>query len=470
MHILIALADISQTVSWKKLPNCSASGLMKQLHATEVGVSFSHEQSVGENLKDLLFKMIQQLQKLIPHFINCIKPTTKQLPGTYEKDAVLEQLRGNRIMKKKNVWSEVKETCRPEELNNADESDWINLWGKNSEKYEYYNQIRQESTWEPLMGKGNSSLLELAGPELTADSVDRSEDRRLSVGNIEHIEDVLLEDYFLKIRKYWGQKYLLFSKYNEGIQMDEEGWFSATPECIAEHHADRCGGGIVVDCFTGVGGNAIRFAPKTSHVIAIDIDPKKIKCAQKNANVYGVKDHIEFIIGDSFILAPKLKADTIFLSPPWGGPDYNETKIFDINTMLKPHSGKHLFNVAKKVAPRVVMYLPKNSDIGQLADLALSTRPPWKLEVEKNVLNGKLKAITAYFTKPLAHLISYAAGTGVFRGVLFVAVIIEHLILICVCMLEHGLNETCFWFWVESNIAKSKGNLLIKLVGYMELK
>lgn len=71
-----------------------------------------------------------------------------------------------------------------------------------------------------------------------------------------------MEDYSPVISKYWRQRYLLFSKYDDGIKMDEEGWFSATPECIAKHHAFRCGNGIIVDCFTGVGGNAIRFAPK----------------------------------------------------------------------------------------------------------------------------------------------------------------------------------------------------------------
>lgn len=44
--------------------------------------------------------------------------------------------------------------------------------------------------------------------------------------------------------------------------MDEEGWFSVTPEAIARHQATRCGGGVVIDCFTGVGGNAIQFAMK----------------------------------------------------------------------------------------------------------------------------------------------------------------------------------------------------------------
>ncbi|KAL7001930.1 hypothetical protein U1Q18_003077 [Sarracenia purpurea var. burkii] len=55
-------------------------------------------------------------------------------------------------------------------------------------------------------------------------------------------------------------RYDLFSKYDEGIRMDEEGWFLITPEVIAIWHAKRSDGGLVVDCFTGVGGNAIQFA------------------------------------------------------------------------------------------------------------------------------------------------------------------------------------------------------------------
>lgn len=44
--------------------------------------------------------------------------------------------------------------------------------------------------------------------------------------------------------------------------MDEEGWFSVTPETLAKHHAVRCGSGAIVDFFTGVGGNAIQFAQR----------------------------------------------------------------------------------------------------------------------------------------------------------------------------------------------------------------
>lgn len=62
------------------------------------------------------------------------------------------------------------------------------------------------------------------------------------------------------VEKYWAQRYNLFSRYDDGIKMDEEGWFSVTPEAIAIRQAERSGGGLVIDCFAGVGGNAIQFA------------------------------------------------------------------------------------------------------------------------------------------------------------------------------------------------------------------
>uniref|UniRef100_M1B8Z0 Trimethylguanosine synthase n=2 Tax=Solanum tuberosum TaxID=4113 RepID=M1B8Z0_SOLTU len=208
------------------------------------------------------------------------------------------------------------------------------------------------------------------------------------------------EEISPSLNKYWCQRYLLFNKYDDGIKMDGEGWFSVTPEAIAKHHALRCGSGTIVDFFTGVGGNSIQFAMRSKHVIAIDIDPKRIDLAQYNAAIYGVCDQIDFIRGDSFVLAPNLKADVVFMSPPWGGPDYLKERTFDMKTMLRPHDGNFLFSIGRGIASKVVMFLPRNVDINELAELSLSANPPWLLEVEKNYLNGKLKAITAYFCKP----------------------------------------------------------------------
>ncbi|KAJ6840033.1 uncharacterized protein M6B38_312345 [Iris pallida] len=202
------------------------------------------------------------------------------------------------------------------------------------------------------------------------------------------------------IVKYWCQRYSLFSRFDCGIKMDEEGWFSVTPEPIARHHASRFASGTVIDCFSGVGGNAIQFALRCNHVIAIDIDPQKVEYARHNAAIYGVNDRIDFLIGDFFKIAARLKADTIFLSPPWGGPDYNKVETYDMRSMLKPCDGHVLFNAARIIASKVVMFLPRNVNLNQLAELSLSVSPPWALEVEKNYLNGKLKAITAYFDRP----------------------------------------------------------------------
>lgn len=71
-------------------------------------------------------------------------------------------------------------------------------------------------------------------------------------------------------------------------------------------------------------------------MIAIDIDPVKIDLARNNAEVYGVADKVEFMCGDFLQLAPVLRADVVFLSPPWGGPDYATAETFDIQTMMSP--------------------------------------------------------------------------------------------------------------------------------------
>ncbi|NXF83758.1 TGS1 synthase, partial [Sclerurus mexicanus] len=204
--------------------------------------------------------------------------------------------------------------------------------------------------------------------------------------------------------KYWAQRYRLFSRFDEGIKLDREGWFSVTPEKIAEHIAVRVSQSfncdIIVDAFCGVGGNAIQFALTSKRVIAIDIDPEKLSLARNNAEVYGVADQIEFVCGDFMVLAADLRADVVFLSPPWGGPDYATAEIFDIQTMICPDG--YPFQVmhccdcqlSKKITNNIVYFLPRNADIDQVASLA---GPGGKVEIEQNFLNNKLKTITAYF-------------------------------------------------------------------------
>ncbi|XP_006562905.1 trimethylguanosine synthase isoform X2 [Apis mellifera] len=194
--------------------------------------------------------------------------------------------------------------------------------------------------------------------------------------------------------KYWLKRYRLFSKFDQGIKLDRESWFSVTPEKIAEHIAERCKCDTIIDAFCGAGGNAIQFAFTCERVLAIDIDPVKIELARNNARIYGVDDRIEFIVGDFFTLASKLIADVVFLSPPWGGPGYAKNETFDLNNIMHPIGGENLFNIARKITDHVAYFLPRNVDTMQLAMLA---GVGGGVEVEQNFLDKKLIALTAYY-------------------------------------------------------------------------
>jgi len=131
-------------------------------------------------------------------------------------------------------------------------------------------------------------------------------------------------------------------------------------------------------------------------VIAVDIDRDKIAMARHNARVYGVEHKIDFIVGDFFQVVPYIKADVVFLSPPWGGPAYVNQEVFDLKKMgtLGTIDGLHVFNIARLVTENIAYFVPRNSDKEQLRRLA---GPGGRVRVEQNQLNHKIKTITAYY-------------------------------------------------------------------------
>lgn len=99
-------------------------------------------------------------------------------------------------------------------------------------------------------------------------------------------------------------------------------------------------------------------------VIAIDIDPKKIEIARHNAELYGVADRIQFIIGDYFALAPTLKGDVVFLSPPWGGPDLMDLEEYKLSHIMPEKGGiKQMMSLARQITSNIALHLPKNTNI-----------------------------------------------------------------------------------------------------------
>ena len=210
-------------------------------------------------------------------------------------------------------------------------------------------------------------------------------------------------------------------------------------------------GAIIVEAFCGCGGNAIglaRMKPSDVQlVLCIDIDRSKLEMAANNASIYGIEpnrmlfieadstmilrkyykngelltvpnDNNEkeavkeetvkgFKIGGTDLLPPRL--DAVFMSPPWGGMNYINTgkKGYLIQSISLRSSddgitvdGEDLLQIARNACKLkfVVYFLPRNINGHELGKSA------WRIgyreiEIEKNVLNGKLKTVTVYLRK-----------------------------------------------------------------------
>ncbi|KAK5103290.1 putative diacylglycerol O-acyltransferase tgs1 [Lithohypha guttulata] len=139
----------------------------------------------------------------------------------------------------------------------------------------------------------------------------------------------------------------------------------------------------MLDCFAGVGGNAIAFALSGyKRVYAIEKNMAALECARHNAKIYGVHNRITFFHGDCFellglddgksgrkideLVAVIKKAGIIFGSPPWGGPSYKDADIMNLENM--PYSLDFMYSRFSQVTKNMVLYLPRTGDLNQIAD------------------------------------------------------------------------------------------------------
>jgi hypothetical protein len=152
--------------------------------------------------------------------------------------------------------------------------------------------------------------------------------------------------------KWWKRRYSLWSRFDEGVCMDAEGWWSVTPEgaaaamaaaCVEAADASDGGGCSIMDLFSGLGGNAISFAlaQGVSSVHAIELRADRCAMLEHNAKLYGVRTSrgeeegdgvglpsptLRVARGDALAalrslpsLPPDRRPAVLFLAPPWGG-------------------------------------------------------------------------------------------------------------------------------------------------------
>ncbi|KAL1383660.1 hypothetical protein HDK64DRAFT_289627 [Phyllosticta capitalensis] len=213
------------------------------------------------------------------------------------------------------------------------------------------------------------------------------------------------------IRKYFHQRYNLFEKYDDGILLTDDAWFGVTPENVAKlriiaTHVGKAAGSektTIIDAFAGVGGNAIAFAlsGRWERVFAIEKDPETLKCAKHNAEIYGVANKIWWIQGDCLEIIPKrfpgMKEAVVFASPPWGGVSYRHQPVFDLEIM-QPYGLKELYRALTKASKDLVLYLPRTSDLNQIAKYAPDGV---KTMVAHYCLRGSLRVLRRFWKHSL---------------------------------------------------------------------
>ena len=158
----------------------------------------------------------------------------------------------------------------------------------------------------------------------------------------------------------------------------------------------------VIDGFCGSGGNVIQFSKYCSEVFAIDIDPKKLEICKNNCKIYNCKDNIHFIEYDFLKIQNydkiKVKADYIFLSPPWGGVAYKKSDIYSIKESMNPDISE-IIRVSLKIVKYIMFYVPRTLMLDELFGIISEINGNERLFFDIHILKSanKIKALLIIF-------------------------------------------------------------------------
>ncbi|ODV82011.1 uncharacterized protein CANTADRAFT_45772 [Suhomyces tanzawaensis NRRL Y-17324] len=215
---------------------------------------------------------------------------------------------------------------------------------------------------------------------------------------VEAQDELLMHNYTTlpdNCKKYWRKRYQLFSKFDEGVYMTSELWYSVTPESVAIFTAKLFKALLpearqVLDICCGGGGNSIQFAEIFESVGAVDINEINEQCTRHNAAIYGVEDKLWSFIGDwNEISCPhddgsvymdwipenlrknpsNTTFDFIFASPPWGGPSYTKkSQEFDLYSM-EPFPLDSFLSQVLQYSRNIGLFLPRNLNLEQISEV-----------------------------------------------------------------------------------------------------
>lgn len=143
---------------------------------------------------------------------------------------------------------------------------------------------------------------------------------------------------------------------------------------------------------------------------AIDIDLNKIDLCKNNTEVYECGDNISFICQDFLkVNSKKIKnADTVFLSPPWGGIDYKSSSDYSLKKWITPDIND-IIRKSKSLAENLIFYLPRNTKPEELFEILSEIYKDEEddtLFAEVQILKSanKIKALLIFFGQNYNHV------------------------------------------------------------------
>lgn len=74
------------------------------------------------------------------------------------------------------------------------------------------------------------------------------------------------------------------------------------------------------------------------------------------------------------------------------GPGYKDADVMDLNNM--PYSLDYMFSRFSRITPNIVLYLPRTSDLNQIADCVENDE---KAQIVHYCIQENSKALCAYF-------------------------------------------------------------------------
>lgn len=217
---------------------------------------------------------------------------------------------------------------------------------------------------------------------------------KVTFGNeiLNHTYDLLPKN----CKKYWKKRYDLFKNFDQGIYLTSELWYSVTPESCARAVACMVKQMLpnakkILDICCGGGGNLIQFAQLFDITVGLDINESNIFCAKHNAKIYGIQDKIFFksanwniiseptengVVNQNWIpdnlknlKKPYKVFDFVFLSPPWGGPEYTKY-LNSFNLLTMEDFPLHTFiKQIMQYTRNLGIFLPKSLNLFQLREI-----------------------------------------------------------------------------------------------------